>query len=275
VEVLFGRIYDNLFAGGGKSAVEIAQIGQKAENLYFGKPCGLMDQTACASGGAVAIDFRDAEQPLVRQVDVDLERAGFVLCVVNTRGSHAGLTPDYAAIPAEMKAIAAHFGKDVLRETDENEVLARAGELRNIAGDRALLRAMHFFNENRRVDAMLDALERLGTAYSPGARDAALASYLALINESGDSSWELLQNVYTPRRSGEQGVSLALALTRNFLGGGAGACRVHGGGFAGTIQSCIPLDALERYRERMDGVFGAGSVTPLRIRPIGAEELRL
>jgi galactokinase len=274
VEVLFGRIFDNLFGGGVRTALEIAQIGQRAENLYFGKPCGLMDQTACASGGAVAIDFADTAKPLVRQVDVDLAKAGYALCVVNTRGSHADLTPDYAAIPAEMKAVAALFGKEALRGVDENEVRARAAEIRKTAGDRALLRAFHFFAENRRVDAMLDALEQLRQAESPAARETALAAYLALVNESGDSSWELLQNVYSPHHVKEQGVSLALALTRAFLREqSGGACRVHGGGFAGTIQAYIPLAAFELYRKRMDGVFGAGSVTPLHVRPVGAEEL--
>jgi galactokinase len=272
VEVLFARIFDNLFGGGKRSALELAQIGQNAENLYFGKPCGLMDQAACASGGAVAIDFEDPCQPLVRQIGFDPGRAGFALCVTDTRGSHADLTADYAAIPAEMKAVAAFFGKTVLRELDPESVLARAAEIRKAAGDRALLRALHFFGENRRVDAMLSALEAMNAAPSPRETRRAMDAFLELVNRSGDSSWELLQNIYSPRAPENQGVSLALALTKDFLSG-AGACRVHGGGFAGAVQAYIPLDALDAYRARMETFFGPGSVTPLRIRPAGAAEL--
>jgi galactokinase len=284
VEVLFGRIMDTLFGDGKRSALEIAQIGRKAENVYFGKPCGLMDQIACASGGAVAIDFEDMENPKVQQIDVDLASAGYALCVVNTGGSHADLTPDYAAIPQEMKAVAAFFGKQVLREVEEETMEAKAGEIRKTLksslgpalGDRALLRAFHFFDENQRVDAMLAALGQFGRAQSPSSKHKALCDYLTLVNESGASSWEYLQNVYSPRNVQEQGPALALALTRDFLRSEAslpGACRIHGGGFAGTIQAYIPMTVLEAYRKVMDGVFGSGSVTTLRIRPVGAGEL--
>ncbi|MDR1930785.1 MAG: galactokinase [Treponema sp.] len=276
VEVLFGRIMDNLFGGGKRSAVEIAQIGQKAENVYFGKPCGLMDQIACASGGAAAIDFGDAERPLVKQVDADLASAAYALCVVNSGGSHADLTPDYAAIPEEMKAAAAFFGGSVLREIDKKTVEAGAADLRKALGDRALLRALHFFDENDRVDAMLAALEQFARAKSPASKQTALAAYLKLVNESGDSSWELLQNVYSVCNVKEQGPALALTLTRNFLKRETklpGACRIHGGGFAGTIQAYIPLSVLDAYRKTMDGIFGPHSVTTLNIRPVGAEEL--
>jgi galactokinase len=279
VEVLFGRIFDCLYGGGTRTALEIAQIGQKAENVYFGKPCGLMDQTACASGGAVAIDFGDLQYPQVRQIDFDLAAAGFALCVVDTRGSHADLTPDYAAIPVEMKAVAAFFGKSVLRETDEEAVLSKAAAIRAAAGDRAFLRALHFFAENRRVDAMLAALQTMNAAAGMEAKQAALGEYLDLVDKSGDSSWELLQNIYSPKNPRGQGVSIALALTRRFLeaacnGRPRGACRVHGGGFAGTIQVYLPLGALEDYRRHIEGFFGAASVTVLRIRPMGAGELR-
>jgi galactokinase len=276
VEVLIGRIINNLYHGGKCSALEIAQIGQKAENLYFGKPCGLMDQTACASGGAVAIDFADPARPVVKQVDVDLAAAGYALCVVNTRGSHADLTPDYAAIPSEMKAVAAFFGKEVLRECDEETVEAKAADIRKSLGDRPLLRALHFFDENQRAADMHTALEKLAAAGSPSSRQEAMTRYLALVNVSADSSWELLQNVYSTRNVKEQGIATALALTRDFLRSEAsipGACRVHGGGFAGTIQAYIPISVLESYRSVMDGVFGPGSVTVLQIRPVGAEEL--
>ena len=276
VEVLFAKIFDNLYCGGKRSALELAQIGQKAENVYFGKPCGLMDQTACASGGAVSIDFGDSQNPLVKQIAFDPEAAGFALCVVNTKGTHADLTPDYAAIPAEMKAAAGFFGKTVLRELDEETFLSCPEDLRKAVGDRAILRALHFFNENRRVDAMMAALENLNAIppdAPPPEKKKLMETFLALVNESGDSSWELLQNIYSPKNPGEQGVSLALALTKNFLGKRSGACRVHGGGFAGTIQVYLPLNRLQEYRNLMEGIFGNGTLTVLRIRSQGAIEL--
>jgi galactokinase len=274
VEVLFGRIFDNFYGKGKCSALEIAQIGQRAENNYFGKPSGLMDQTACASGGVVAIDFADAACPLVKQIPFDPAEAGYALCVVDTHGSHADLTPDYAAIPREMKSVARFFGKEVLRDTDRDEVLSRGKELRQTLGDRALLRSLHFFEENRRVEAMEAALNAMETA-PEGLKKQAMKNYLELVNESGHSSWELLQNIYSPANVREQGISLALALTRDFLknGSAAGACRVHGGGFAGTIQVYIARDLLAPYRTVMEGIFGTGAVTELRIRPIGAAEL--
>ena len=293
IEVLFAKIFDNLYCGGKRSALELAQIGQKAENNYFGKPCGLMDQAACASGGAVAIDFADAQNPKLQGIAFDPEAMGFALCILDTKGSHSDLTPDYAAIPAEMKETAAFFGKQVLRELDEETLFSRLTDLRKSAGDRAVLRAMHFYNENRRVDAMLAALEKINSC--PTEKKAlAMETYLALVRESGDSSWELLQNIYSPKNYGEQGVSLALALTKNFFSGNApgvsfgasqpasgqmqsgpccGACRVHGGGFAGTMQAYIPLERLNEYRNLMEGIFGSGSFTILRIRPMGAVEL--
>ena len=274
VEVLFGRIINNMYHGGKCSSLEIAQISQRAENIYFGKPCGLMDQTACAYGGAVAIDFSDLKRPLVKQVDVDLTAAGFSLCVVNTRGSHADLTPDYAAIPSEMKAVAVLFGKEALGECSKEMIEKNALNIRQKLGDRALLRAFHFYDDNLRVEKMHTALEKLNAA-KDSEQQSAISAYFALVNESGDSSWELLQNVYSVQNVKEQGIAVALALTKNFLHANAlpGACRVHGGGFAGTIQAYIPTHALESYRSVMDGVFGAGSVTVLRIRPVGAEEL--
>jgi galactokinase len=277
VEVLLGRIFDNFYGGGKRTALEIAQIGQKAENVYFGKPCGLMDQTACASGGAVVIDFAGGKAgtaPLVKRFDFDPAAAGCALCVVDTRGSHADLTPDYAAIPQEMKAAARFFGKEVLRELDAAELLAHTAELRKAVGDRAVLRAIHFFEENRRVQAMQQALEKMHGALDSGEKQWAFGQYLNLVNESGTSSWELLQNLYSPGNPREQGVTLALTLTRQFLRG-SGACRVHGGGFAGTIQAYIPQDRFEDYKAKMETIFGEASVTALRIRPIGAAELEL
>jgi galactokinase len=274
VEVLIGRIFDNFYGGGKRSALEIARIGQRAENLYFGKPSGLMDQAACASGGAVAIDFADAADVRVQRINFDLAAAGYALCVVNTRGSHADLTPDYAAIPEEMKGVARFFNKSVLRELDAGQVSAKITELRKALGDRAVLRAFHFFDENRRVDAMREALEKMDAALYPEEKQQALGTYLDLVNESGDSSMNLLQNIYSPQNPREQGISLALSLTRKFLPG-EGACRVHGGGFAGTIQAYMPLSRLPAYKDCMEKVFGAGSLTVLRIRPAGAEELIL
>jgi galactokinase len=271
VEVLIGKIFDNLYGGSETSALELAKIGQKAENVYFGKPCGLMDQTACASGGAVAIDFKEPDNPQVKGIGFDPASVGFALCIVNTKGDHSDLTPDYAAVPAEMKAAASFFGKPVLRELDEKEFFSLLPDLRNAVGDRAILRAMHFFSENRRVDAMLAALEEMATSQTEKAMDA----FLALVRESGDSSWELLQNIYPPKNPNAQGLSLALALTKNFFdsGSGKGACRVHGGGFAGTIQAYIPMEKLKEYRSLMEGIFGIGAVTVLKVRPQGAVEI--
>jgi galactokinase len=286
VEVLFGRIFDSLYGGGKRSALEIAQIGQIAENDYFGKPSGLMDQAACASGGAVAIDFGDIEYPLVTQIDFDLSAAGYALCVVDTHGSHADLTPDYAAVPEEMRKVARLFGKTVLRELSAEEVLGRAAEVRKDVGDRALLRALHFFRENERVDAMLAALEKVNAGKGKEVNLWAFFNYLDQVNQSGDSSWELLQNIYSPKNPAEQSIALALAVTREFFDtavtgiygtpgeGIMGACRVHGGGFAGTIQAYIPLDCVDPYRVKMEALFGAGAVRVLRIRPVGAVELK-
>jgi len=274
VEVLFAKIFDSLYAGGKRDALELAKIGQKAENVYFGKPCGLMDQTACASGGAVAIDFEDPSNPKLKGIGFDPAACGFVLCIVNTRARHSDLTPDYAAIPAEMKAIAAFFGKASLRELDEETLMSCLEELRKGPGDRAVLRALHFFGENRRVDEMLAALETIAQeADKTGAKaQGAMDEFLALVGESGDSSSELLQNIYSVKNPAEQGIGLALALSKKFLGG-KGACRVHGGGFAGTIQAYIPDKRLDDYIKLMEGVFGSGTVTVLRIRSSGVTEL--
>jgi galactokinase len=272
VEVLLGRIFDTLYGREKRSALEIAQIGQKAENLYFGKPSGLMDQAACATGGAVSIDFADVHAPQVQHIAFDLSASGYILCVVNTHGSHADLTPDYAAIPGEMKAVAAFFGKSVLRELTAEMVLSHGAELRKITGDRAILRALHYFEENQRVEAMAEILKTAAFAPDPREQQGELAKYLTLVNQSGASSWEFLQNIYSPQNPREQGISLALAVTQRFLRG-AGACRVHGGGFAGAIQAYIPQDMLDHYRTLMEGIFGAGALTALQIRPIGAVEL--
>jgi len=275
LETLICRIFDSLYGEGKRSALEIAQIGQIAENVYFGKPCGLMDQAACAYGGAVAIDFADSSRPVVKQINFDLAAAGYVLCVVNTGGSHADLTADYASIPAEMKSVAVFFGKSVLGELQKETVLSRAAEVRSSLGDRAFLRAIHFFNENERVDAMTAILLEMEKSATAADKQRALSRYLELVNESGDSSWEFLQNVFSPTRPKDQGIAAALALTKDFFRKQnlQGACRVHGGGFAGTIQAYVPIDAITAYRARIEPVFGTGSLTVLRIRSRGAVEL--
>jgi galactokinase len=275
LEMLLCRIFDSLYGEGKRSSLEIAQIGQIAENKYFGKPCGLMDQAACATGGTVAINFANTACPEIKQINFNLSAADFSLCVVNTGGSHADLTADYASIPAEMKKVAAFFGKTVLGELEKDTVLSRAVDVRKEFGDRALLRSLHFFDENARVDAMTASLTEMNTAVTDIAKQQALFKYLELVNESGNSSWQLLQNVYSPHNPETQGIASALALTKDFFRRQKlqGACRVHGGGFAGTIQVYIPLDAMNAYRTHIEAVFGAGSVTILRIRSVGAVEL--
>ena len=258
-EVMVGNILNHEFNNGAISNVEIAKLAQYAENVFFGKPCGLMDQVACAHGGIVAIDFADTKNPIIEKIDFDLTSSGYNLCIVDTGGNHADLTDDYASVPAEMKSVAAHFGKSHLRLCTLSEVLASASEIRKECGDRALMRAIHFFSENERVDAMGDSLKSNN-----------LDCYFAGVRESGLSSFNYLQNVYTTKNVSEQGLSLALCITERFMKGNKGTFRVHGGGFAGTIQAYIAEEDVELYRETMDGVFGEGACLVLRIRQDGA-----
>lgn len=260
-EVLLGVIENRLFCGDALDAVTIAQLGQRAENVYFGKPSGLMDQTASSVGGAVAIDFADPASPIVRSVKVDLEALGYALCIIDSGASHAALTGEYASIPEEMGAVAEFFGKKVLREVDEAALLRALPELRKSAGDRAVLRALHFFADDRRAAEEADALER-------GDMDA----FLALVRESGRSSWELLQNITPTGASREQAMAVALTVAGRALGG-RDACRVHGGGFAGTIQAFVPLDMLEGFQREVEAVLGKGSCKALSIRPVGGTVL--
>jgi galactokinase len=234
-----------------------------------------MDQAASACGGVVAIDFADPASPLVSTIRFDPLAFGFVLCVVNTRGNHADLTPDYAAIPREMNAVARYFGKSFLREIDLSQVLAEAPRIRDALGDRALLRAIHFFDEDRRAGEMADLLQKLESSKAQEEQQKLFVAFLDLVNESGDSSWELLQNIYSPAKPGNQGLSLALAVSREFFRkhGMHAVCRVHGGGFAGTIQAYVPVAGLDAYRVQMEALFGPGALTVLRIRPLGAIEL--
>ncbi len=256
-EVLVGTILNHLYNGGEISAPVIAQIGQYAENEYFGKPCGLMDQTASAVGGFVAIDFANPDSPVIEQIPYDLASSGYALCIVNTGGNHASLTPDYAAIPAEMLEVAAQFGKQYLRDVPQQEFYEKIASLRGAVSDRAILRALHFFADNKRALQQAKALQ-----------GGNFAEFLELVQASGRSSWQYLQNVYAPSVPREQGLSLALALTAQILSQ-QGAWRVHGGGFAGTIQAFVPNALLDGYRREMERVFGEDTCHILSVRPMG------
>ena len=261
-EVMIGNIINHLYCDGQVDNKEIAKYAQFSENVYFGKPCGLMDQMACAVGGFVYIDFLDNKNPVVESVDLSLSQYGYSLCIVNTGGNHANLNDDYASVPSEMKAVAKALGREVLRGLSEADVIASAEKLRSTVGDRALLRAIHFLRENERVEEAKAALV---------AGD--LDKFYGVILASGRSSFQYLQNVYTTINVSEQGLSLALALTDGFLAGRGGAFRVHGGGFAGTIQAFVKTEDLQSYVSLIDSVFGSGSAMPLNIRPLGAVKL--
>ena len=258
-EDMVGNILNYFFNDGKIDNAEIAKISQFAENKYFGKPCGLMDQVACAVGGFVAIDFADPTKPIIEKMDFDLTSHGYSLCIVSTGGNHADLNEDYASVPAEMKAAASHFGKPVLREVGLEQLIAEIPALREKYGDRAILRAFHFINENKRVKAQTEAL-----------RDGDLDAFFDGVLASGNSSFEYLQNVYTTKNVSEQGLSLALALAQYYLADKGGAWRVHGGGFAGTTQAYVRNEDVEGYRALMDGAFGEGACIVLRVRGIGA-----
>lgn len=262
-EVFIGTVINYLFNNGDVDAVEIAKIAQKAESVYFGKPCGLLDQSASALGGFTAIDFKDTSKPIVEKVDFDLAAHGFALCVVNTGGNHANLTQDYADITVECRQISNYFNEGFLRDVDSEQFFASLGKLREKFSDRAVLRAIHFFNEDERAQKEKQALINND-----------FGGFLKLINESGNSSFKFLQNVYSTSNVHEQGISLGLAVTEQFIAKtGRGACRVHGGGFAGTIQCFLPLDAIDDYRKAIESVFGAGNCYILKIRPVGGYEL--
>ena len=256
-EVLLGTVLNHLYNDGKISPVEIAQISQWAENEYFGKPCGLMDQTASAVGSCVTIDFENTAQPKFGQVELDLASYGYALCIVDTGGHHADLTPEYAAIKQEMQAVAAQLGGTVLRETDESVFQDKIPVLREKLGDRAVLRAMHFYEENRRVEKEVTAI-----------REGRFADFLTLVNESGASSYMYNQNIYASSNPKDQSVAVGLALSEQLLRG-RGAWRVHGGGFAGTIQAFVPLDALAAYQTKIETVFGRGHCYVLSIRAAG------
>ncbi len=256
-EVLMGTICNNLFFENKFSAVEIAQIGQYVENVYFGKPCGLMDQTASSVGNLVFIDFADPAKPIVEKIDFDFAETGHALCIIDSGADHADLTDEYAAIPGELKQLCGFFGKDVLRDIPEDTFFAAIPQLRHRVPDRALLRAIHFYQENKRVFRQVEALKQ-------GNFD----SFLTLLKESGRSSWMYLQNITPTGAIAHQDVALALALCDNLLAG-RGAFRVHGGGFAGTVQAFVPMDMLETFQNGIEAVLGQGSCHVLRIRAEG------
>ena len=258
-EDMIGNILNHMYNDGRVDNVEIAMLAQYAENVFFGKPCGLMDQVACAYGGIVAIDFENPKAPVIEGLDFDITKEGYNLCIVNTGGNHADLTDDYASVPAEMKGVAAHFGKEVLRELDIEAVKKEIPALREKLGDRAVLRTLHFFNENRRVNEQTAAL-----------KSGDLDKFFEGVKASGRSSFCYLQNVYTTKNVSEQGLSLALCLAEEYLADKRAAWRVHGGGFAGTIQAFVPTKLVEGFRAIMDSAFGEGACIVLRIRPLGA-----
>ena len=258
-EVMVGNILNYLYNDGKVENAEIAKIAQFSENVYFGKPCGLMDQTACAVGGFVNIDFADPKNPIINPIAFDLSGKGYSLCITNTGGNHADLNDDYASVPAEMKAVAAELGHEVLRDVTEADVIANIASLREKCGDRAIMRAFHFIAENKRVDAQAAALKA-------GDMDA----FFAGVHASGNSSFKYLQNVYTTKNVAEQGLSLALCVTEQFMAGKDGAYRVHGGGFAGTIQAFVPNEHVADYCALINSVFGEGACHVLKVRPFGA-----
>lgn len=256
-ESLIGTIISGLYNDMGVSSVDIAKIGQYAENVYFGKPCGLMDQMACSVGGMIYIDFADKENVIVEKVDSDFDGAGLSLCIVDTKGSHADLTPDYAAVPEEMNSVARALRKEHLREVDENEFYRNIPALREKVGGRAVIRAIHFFEEEKRVKKAVAALK--SSDYN---------GFMQVIKASGNSSSKYLQNIYSPKDIYSQNVTLALAVTESHIGD-AGVCRVHGGGFAGTIQVFIQDEAVTEYKKCIESIFGEDSCHVLKVRNDG------
>jgi len=260
-EVLVGTMLNYLYNDGRVDAVTIAKIAQYAENKFFDKPCGLMDQTACSVGSFVTIDFENPSSPVINEVKFDFASCGHSLCIVDTKGNHSDLTDDYAAIRSEMESVAEFFGKKVLREVDRDEFYKFIPEIREKLGDRPVLRAIHFYNDNERVDREVAALK---------AND--FEAFKALVLESGFSSYMYNQNVFSSKQPNVQPVSVALAISEKVLKG-KGAWRVHGGGFAGTIQAFVPNDVLSEYKSEIERVFGEGSCHVLAVRPVGGTEV--
>ena len=262
-EVLIGTILNHLFFDGKVSQPEIAMIGQYAENVFFGKPCGLMDQMASAVGNLITIDFFDRDYPVIKPVEVDFSAYGHALCIIDSGADHADLTDEYAAIPGEIRAVAAHFGKDVLTQIEEADFYAAIPELRASCGDRAVMRCIHFYQENARVPRQVEALE-----------EGDFDRFLSLIKQSGYSSWMYLQNVIPAGYKAHQDVAVALGLCEHYLNG-RGAYRVHGGGFAGTVQAFVPMDMLDAFVAGIDSALGEGACHVLSIRPQGGVEMEV
>lgn len=257
-EVMIAAVISHLYNGGKIDPVVMAQAGQYAEREFFGKPCGLMDQTACAVGGFITIDFADTSKPVIEKLAFDFGKTGYTLCIVDTAGNHSDLNDDYAAIQAEMKQVAKLLGHDTLRDCDEKKFFEKLPVIRQQAGDRAVLRAMHFFGDNARVLEQTKAL-----------KNGNFEEFKNLVIASGRSSFMYLQNCYSVKNPREKGLCVALALAEKLLSG-TGAWRVHGGGFAGTIQAFVPNDQLEDFIGTMNAVFGANTCYPLLVRPVGA-----
>ncbi len=260
-EVLVGTILSHLFNDGQINPIKIAQIAQYAENVYFGKPSGLMDQMASSVGGFIAIDFKDTDSPIIESIPCNFAEYGHALCIIDAKGDHADLTDEYASIPVEMKQIAKFFDCRTLRELSLADINLNINELRKRFGDRAVLRAIHFFHENERVEKLVHALK---TGH--------FEDFLSSVKESGDSSFKYLQNIYANSDVTHQCLSIALNVAENSLHR-KGACRVHGGGFAGTIQAFVPLEDLKQFKMNMEKVFGNGSCHVLTVRPIGGTEV--
>lgn len=260
-EVLVSNIVNGLFNNASVDATTIAKYSQFAEREYFGKPCGLLDQMASSVGGFTYADFNDPQDPVVEKISLDLNESGHTLCVVDTGGNHANLTQDYADITLECKAVSNALGVEFLRDANEDEFYKKYAEIRQKCGDRAMLRAMHFFAENKRVLTQKSALKR-----------GDFNTFFVAVKRSGESSYDYLQNVYSPSSPKNQAISVALALTKQFLNG-RGAYRVHGGGFAGTIQCYIPSQMYESYKAMIEAVFGENSCVKLFVRSVGGYEL--
>lgn len=263
VEVLIAEIFNSLYNDDRFTPLEMAKIGQYAENVYFGKPSGLLDQVCSATGGIVGIDFRDIKNPVVTPLSLDLKEYNLTMVITNTHGCHADLTDEYASVPPEMRAVAAYFGKENLREVESAAFFSELGKIRErVKNDRALLRAYHFFKENERVRFMLEEI-----------KEGDIDTFLYNVNESGTSSFCFLQNIYPSSSPREQGLSLAIALSEHILDG-EGAVRVHGGGFAGTIQAYVPDHLLERYIREMESLFGKGSCLRIAFRKKDVSRIR-
>lgn len=260
-EVLIGVIFNDLYCENKLDEIKIAQIGQYAENNYFGKPCGLMDQLASSVGGIVAIDFKDSQKPKVKKIDYDFEKSGYSMCIIDSGANHADLTDEYAAIPSDMKAVAKYFDKELLGQIDEEKFWCELANVRKQAGDRAVVRAIHFFTDNKNVECQTSALEKND-----------FETFLSYVNKSGNSSAECLQNIYCSNDTQNQAVNITIQVAKKVLNG-KGAVRVHGGGFAGTVQAYVPKGMEDEFKKRVEMIIGQNSCHFLSVRPKGGVKL--